>query len=137
MSNKSFSSYNSSKFTSREDERKNALEIAKQLREQKKQAFENKTKINDLMERKNQLFKELEEAEKLKEKQEKERLMAISNDDIKKSLEIAEKQNQELKNKITTESSITDILTEINKPIVIKDQNNSDDIKNSLNDLIG
>ena len=46
---KSFSSYNTSKFTSPNDERKNALEFAKQLREQKKQSPENKPKINDLM----------------------------------------------------------------------------------------
>ena len=136
MSNKSFSSYGSSKFTSIDDERKNALKIAKQLREQKKSSPENKKNINDLMEKKKQLFKEIEEAEKIAKEKEKERITSITNDEIKKSLEIVKIQNQELKNKINSESSITDILTEINKPIVIKDQNNSDDIKNSLDDLI-
>lgn len=136
MSNKSFSSYGSSKFTSIDDERKNALEIAKQLREQKKSSPENKKNINDLMEKKKQLFKEIEEAEKIAKEKEKERITSITNDEIKKSLEIAKIQNQELKNRLNSESSITDILTEINKPIIIKDQNNSDDIKNSLDDLI-
>ena len=137
MNNKSFSSYNSSKYSSLEDERKNALEFAKHLREQKKQSPENKPKIDELMEKKKQLFKEIEEAEKIKRDQEKERISSITNDEIKKSLEIAKIQNQELKNKINSDSSISEILTEINKPIVIKDQNNSDDIKNSLDDLIG
>lgn len=136
MSNKSFSSYGSSKFTSIDDERKNALEIAKQLREQKKSSPENKKNINDLIEKKKQLFKEIEEAEKIAKEKEKERITSITNDEIKKSLEIAKIQNQELKNRLNSESSITDILTEINKPIIIKDQNNSNDIKNSLDDLI-
>ena len=61
---KSFSSYSSSKFTSIDDERKNALSFAKQLREQKNQSPENKPKINDLMEKKKQLFKEIEEGQK-------------------------------------------------------------------------
>ena len=133
---KSFSSYNTSKFTSPNDERKNALEFAKQLREQKKQSPENKPKINDLMEKKKQLFKKIEEAEKLAKEKEKERITSVTNDEIKKSLEIAKIQNQELKNKINSESSIDEILTEINKPIVIKDQNNSNDLKDSLDDLI-
>lgn len=136
MNNKSFSSYNSSKFSSLEDERKNALEFAKQLREQKRNAPENKPKIDELMEKKKQLFKEIEEAEKIAKEKEKKRISSITNDDIKKSLEIAKIQNQELKNKINSDSSMSEILTEINKPIIIKDQKNSDDIKNSLDDLI-
>ena len=132
---KSFSSYGSSKFTSIDDERKNALNFAKQLREQKKQSPENKPKINDLMEKKKQLFKEIEEAEKIAKEKEKERIMSVSNDDIKKSLEIAKQQNQELKNKINSDSSPLEIINEINNNLKIKESSNSDELKDSLNDL--
>lgn len=133
--NKSFSSYSSSKFTSIDDERKNALNFAKQLREQKKQTPENKPKINDLMKKKKQLFKEIEEAEKIAKEKEKERIMSVSNDDIKKSLEIAKQQNQELKNKINSNSSPLEIINEINNNLKIKESLNSDELKDSLNDL--
>lgn len=132
---KSFSSYGSSKFTSIDDERKNALNFAKQLREQKKQSPENKPKINDLMEKKKQLFKEIEEGQRLAKEQEKERIMSVTNDDIKKSLEIAKQQNQELKNKIDSDSSPLEIINEINNNLKIKESSNSDELKDSLNDL--
>lgn len=135
MNNKSFSSYSSSKFTSIDDERKNALNFAKQLREQKNQFPENKPKINDLMEKKKQLFKEIEEGQKLVKEQEKERIMSITNDDIKKSLEIAKQQNQELKNKIDSDSSPLEIINEINNNLKIKESLSSSELKDSLDDL--
>ena len=61
--------------------------------------------------------------------------MSITNDDIKKSLEIAKQQNQELKNKIDSDSSPLEIINEINNNLKIKESLNSDELKDSLNDL--
>ena len=111
--NKSFSSYNRSNFTSREDERKNALEIAKQLREKEQKTSNKKEEIEKLKAVRDEFLKnKIKEVEKERE-EEKKRIMSMTNEDIKKSVEMAKKQNQEIGHKLSTDSSSQEIMNEI------------------------
>jgi len=111
--NKSFSSYNRSNFTSREDERKNALEIAKQLREKEQKTSNKKEEIEKLTELKNEFLKNKMKAVEKEREEEKKRIMSVTNDDIKKSLDMAKKQNEEIGHKLSTDSSSKEIMNEI------------------------
>ena len=111
---KSFSPYGGK--SSSINEQQEALEFAKKLRDKHIQDLKNIKNTKDI---KKDLQKQKDLDKKFEEERQKriERIKNISNDEIKKSLEIAKIQNEKFKDKFDENSSIDDLFNTLSNDL--------------------